>query len=286
MLCALVGALVIGAVGPLPHRGSPTRSPAAAAPERGSCLRSAPPGWRIVNCGEPHTSEVVTAWTSDLSSAAVRLWACSRLTEVYLGDLSAPASTAENWSPLPLMTTTALRHGPDPVLTVGYSWQACTVSPVSAIVYRSGYRGRLADVLATGKLPEDLRACYEQSTNVLVSTSCRSAHVGEVLAARQLRIYGDIGTERTTAADPRVRAQCLDIASRLTGAADPTFGGRLSVVVNLRANGVGIPASRDRNRDAENTYVSYRASCSVETPTKRRLYASMVDLGSKKLPLR
>ncbi len=58
------------------------------------------------------------------------------------------------------------------------------------------------------------------------------------------------------------------------------------MVVNLRANGVGIPASLDPNRDAENAYVLYRASCSVETPDDRRLYASMVDLGSKDLPLR
>jgi len=239
-----------------------------------------------VNCGEPHTSEVVMAWTADPPSTVVRLSACSRLTEVYLGDPSVTISTAGNWSSLPLMTTTAVMHGPGAVLTAGYSWQACTVSPVSAIVYRSGYRGRLGDVLTTGKLPEDLRACYEQPTNIMVSTPCRTAHVGEVLAARQLRIYGDIGTDRKTAPDPVVRTQCLHIASRLTGAADPTFGGRLSVVVNLRANGVGIPASLDPNRDAENAYVLYRASCSVETPSDRRLYASMVDLGSKDLPLR
>ena len=75
------------------------------------------------------------------------------------------------------------------------------------------------------------------------------------------------------------------IATATTAAADPTYGGRLQVVVNLHATGMGFVTSGDLVSNTAQSYVLYQASCALQSASGRELSASIVGLGSGPLPL-
>ena len=162
------------------------------------------------------------------------------------------------------------------------------VRPILLGSEQAGYRGRLRDVPATGVLPAELRPCFNRPVALaVVGVPCNSRHTGEVLAARQLQVFGSTTAVDTTASSPQVQAECLAIARRTTAAADPTYGGRLQVVVNLHATGMGFVVSKESSGTASTSqsYVLYQASCALQAATGHELSASIVGLGSGPLPL-
>jgi hypothetical protein len=290
VIIALIGVLMVNATVDRSVAGAATRMSIPAAPATGSCLARRTSGWVDVDCADPHTAETVQSWSAADVSQAGRYTTCKSAGQVYLGDRwgqSGDSPPTGGWSLPSVMSSTVLVTGPGSTLVRGWSWQACVVRPILLGAEGAGYRGRLRDVAATGVLPAELRPCFNRpGASWVVGVSCSDRHTGEVLAARQLRIFGTTTAVDTTASSPEVRAECLGIARRATAAADPTYGGRLQVVVNLHATGMGFVTSTDSPTDNSNSYVLYQASCALQTAASQvGLSASIVGLGAGALPI-
>ena len=290
VIIALIGVLMVNGTAGRSVAGAATRMAIPAAPTTGSCLARTSSGWVDVDCADPHTAEVVRSWSAADVVLAGRYTLCKSAGRAYLGDQwgqSGDSPPKADWSLPSVMSSTVLVDGPGTSLVRGWSWQACVVRPVLLGAGSAGYRGRLRDVPTTGVLPAELRPCFNRPGAAwVVGVSCSDRHTGEVLAARQLRIFGTTTAVDTTASSPQVRAECLQIARRTTAAADPTYGGRLQVVVNLHATGLGFVTSTNTPVDGSHSYVLYQASCALQTTRPGvELSASIVGLGSGPLPI-
>lgn len=290
---ALVGVLIINATVERSAAGTAVRLSLPVPPGAGSCLSSTRSGWLPVDCADPHTAEVVQSWSASDRPQPGRYEQCLAAGQAYLGDQSGQSGdspTTSEWSLPPVMSSTMLLNGPGTTLVSGWSWQACAVRPMLLGAGGAGYRGRLHDVPVTGVLPAELRRCFNRpGTTWVVGVSCSDRHTGEVLAARQLRVFGSTAALDSTASSPQLQAECLLIARRTTAAVDPTYGGRLQVVVNLHATGMGFVTSMtsvDAPVADSHSYVLYQASCALQTAASgAALVASVVGLGSGALPI-
>ena len=290
----LISVLVInGAVGRV-LGGSARRLPVPIPPAAGTCLRQSPSEWTATRCDAVHTAEVAQSWPAVRLPAMDLYEACMAAGRTYLTGPSAASpdgqySGQSTWSAPSVMTTTTLAHGPGAALTNGWSWQACIVRPILPDPNTVGYRGRLRDASASGSLPVELRPCFILPEGIgPVGTSCAVSHAGEVLAGRTLEMFGLNNQFEAVATDPEINAQCVEIARRVTGSADPTYGGTLAVVVNLRATGMGFQLSPGAGKKppSSRSYTLYQANCSLEAAAGRQLYASLVGLGAASPPLR
>lgn len=291
VMLTLIGVLIASATSDRFVTGAATRSAVPAAPRTGSCLSSGRTGWVPVDCAAPHQAETVQSWPAADISQSGRYDKCMTAGQAYLGESwgqSGDSPTKAGWSLPPVMSSTVLITGPGRTMVDGWSWQACVVRPVLLEAQSAGYRGRLRDVPATGVLPVALRPCFIRPVAAgVVGVPCSARHTGEVLAARPLQVFGSTTGVDTTASSPQVQAQCLGIARRTTAAADPTYGGRLQVVVNLHATGMGFVTSTDPPSNNSHSYVLYQASCALQTSASgAALFASIVGLGTGALPIR
>ncbi len=292
VIVTLIGVLIVNATADRSVAGSATPLPTPTAPDSGSCLSITRAGWVGIDCADPHTVEIVQSWSaSDASDASeVRLYErCIAAGQAYLGDQggqSGDSPTRSGWSVPPVMSSTVLVSGPGRSMVKGWSWHACVVRPILLGTDNAGYRGRLRDVPATGVLPVELRPCFNRPGAVgVVGVPCSARHTGEVLAARQLQVFGSTTGTDTTTTSPQVQAECFGIARRTTAAADPTYGGRLQVVVNMHATGMGFVVSRESSGNASQSYVLYQASCALQAGSGHELSGSIVGLGPGPLPL-
>lgn len=290
-MLAMIGVLIASATADRFIAGAATRSAIPAAPDTGSCLASTRTGWARVDCAAPHQAETVQSWSASDISQPGRYDNCMTAGQAYLGDSwgqSGDSPTKAGWSLPPVMSSTVLISGPGRTMVKGWSWQACVVRPVLLEAQSAGYRGRLHDVPVNGKLPVELRPCFNRPVAAgVVGIACSARHTGEVLAARPLQVFGSTTGVDTTASSPEVQAQCLSIARRSTAAADPTYGGRLQVVVNLHATGMGFVTSTEPPGNNSHSYVLYQASCALQTTASDAgLFASVVGLGTGALPIR
>jgi hypothetical protein len=287
LVCTLVGMLAINRASQQAVGGSAGRPPSPPAPQSGTCLVLETTGWVPSDCGEPHTAEVALGWSADQLRSVNLSQACANATESYVSVKNAPATTGSSWAVPSVMLTAPIVSGPDLSPTAGWSWRACVIRPVLPTLSAVGYRGRVRDSQITGVLPLALRPCYDRPPGLgLISISCTTEHLGEVLATRQLQIFGSDLKVQTTATEPAVLRECLDVARKSTGSSDPTYGGKLSVVVNLRDIGIRFVVSAASEQENADSYVRYRASCSLEAAQGRSLYASVVGVGSGPAPLR
>lgn len=289
VVITVIGVLTINALAGRTVPGAAGRVPAPPAPDSGSCLSITRTGWTAVGCAEAHTAEIVQSWPASARSEVGLYEKCMTAGRAYLGDQwgqSGDSATQPVWSVPPVMSSTVLVFGPGTRLVDGWSWRACVVRPILVGNAGAGYRGRLRDVPATGVLPAELRPCFNRPEAIgVVGVACTARHTGEVLAARSLQVFGSTTGQDSIATYPEVTAECLGIARRTTAAADPTYGGRLQVVVNLHATGMGFVTSDGTSGNGSQSYVLYQASCALQTGSGRELSASIVGLGSGPLPL-
>ena len=292
VIITVIGVLVINAMTGRSVPGFAAAQPPPVAPGSGSCLLDGSTGWDEIDCAEPHTAEIVESWSASAASPSSLYEPCMSASQTYLGDQwgqSGGSPTQAGWSVPPVMSNTVLVSGPGPDLVPGWSWQACIVRPILLGSATSGYRGRLRDVPATGVLPVALRPCFDRPGGLtVVGVPCSAQHTGEVLAARELQVFGGTTALDTTATDPQVQDQCLAIARRTTDATDPTYSGKLQVVVNLHATGMGFVTSPARNSagSISKSYVMYQASCALQTVgSGAQLSASIIGLGNGPLPI-
>ena len=109
------------------------------------------------------------------------------------------------------------------------------------------------------------------------------------MATRTLKLATPVATTAdgrspvdTLDTDPRRLARCRLLAQERTGLADPTFGGRSSVVIRLVVGGTSYGGTAT----AGLVSVSYAATCAVQAPTGHLLYESLVGMVSATPPLR
>lgn len=286
LVCTLIGALALNVATHQAVPGSAAMLPAPPPPAVGSCVTPSSTGWHVVDCNQPHTAEIAEAWAGSSLPSTNLYQNCVDATSTYL-DVQPTNDVDSAWSSPAVLTRNTLIHGPGTSLAPRWSWQACLVSPTVPDLDTAGYRGRLRDTLATGRAPVDLRSCFDRPVGVgLVGVSCKRDHVGEILAARMLRVSGDYSDPQPVTTDPSVTRQCADLARRSTGAADPTYGRRLSVVVHLFPTGFGFSVSGNKADDAAASYVLYRASCTLEASAGHQLYGSVFGVGNGPIPLR
>jgi hypothetical protein len=288
VILTVISVLVVNARVGRSVPGGALRMPVPIAPGSGQCLSSTPTGWIAVDCADPHTAEIVQSWSASVTAPVTLYEKCMTAGRAYLGDQwgqSGDSPVRAAWSVPPVMSSTVLVSGPGLKAVKGWSWQACVVRPI-LLGQLDGYRGRLRDVPATGVLPVELRPCFNRpAATVVVGVACTAPHTGEVLAARPLQVFGSTTqSDDDTATSPEVNAECLGIARRTTAAADPTYGGRLEVVVNLHATGMGFEVSTSATNSSQ-SYVLYQASCALQVATGQELSASIVGLGSRPLPI-
>ena len=287
LVATLISMLVLGGITGREVAGSAVLTPAPAAPQAGDCVRQSDVEWIPISCTSPHTAEVVQGWTA-LSTPGIDVYdKCITAARQYLPPPPEDGTPSATWSAPPVMSTTMLVSGPGRDQVSHWSWQACVIRPIISDENHAGYRGRLRDVTSTGNLPVELRRCFVRpGTLGVVGISCAQGHLGEILAARQLRVFTSSDQLDDTSTNPEVNAQCRGIARRATATSDPTYGGRLAVVVNLHATGMGFVVSIASRGEVSQSYVLYEASCSVESVSGHELYASVVGLGARPLPIR
>ena len=305
---ALLGGLAVSTVARVGLIGMPAVASAPAPPSIGDCVLRSAGAVRVVPCTELHTAEVTAAFPAQPTPAASRPGAarspsryqlCQQAASSYVGEAGIPGFAG--WQLPILPTIVQLGSGPAPMVIPGWSWLVCLIAPTTPLAQLTGYTGRITD-RSTGATPAALRSCYSlvslgQATSVqdgVSSTfssgvSCLGDHAGEIMATRTLKLTAPVATTAdgrspvdTLDTDAGRLAQCLVLAQQRTGLADPTFGGRLSVVIRLVVGGT----SSSGTATVTLTSVSYAATCAVQAPTGRQLYQSLVGLVSDTPPLR
>ena len=213
--------------------------------------------------------------------------ACSRMARQYLGadpsdripriGYQIPPLTGE-WSPVPLVVGTGMINGPAGQSPIGY--RACVLrpqAPSGANTAIGAISGAVRDLLTMPARPVSLRSCYISRDLVNIGMPCASTHIGEVLASAEVDPGGKL---EAAAGDQSFRDGCVALAADLIGVADPTFGGRLQVVVDGRV------VIRDAVNGASDTRQVGLLRCIVEAGEGWTLTGSVIDLDDRPLPLR
>lgn len=300
---ALLGGLVLSVGVRVGTPGTAVRAPLPSLPAVGACIRLYAPVQRQVSCTDPHDGEVTASWRSGVGAAQDRGSQCGAATAAYLG----PAPDPTGWHPPPIRQFIRVIAGPDHRVLPNWSWQACLAVPELPGGPGSGFTGRLAGSASTPG-PAELRSCFQipepggdptapasgprpASTRAV---PCRSAHDGEVLAVRRVRVAGaptiSFDTDQLDT-DPGRGAECTRQAAAATGAADPSFGGRLRVQVRVSIAGTRSGPARVAGQESGGAryqvviFTDYSQTCSLEAVTGR-LVDTLVGVGDDPLPLR
>ena len=300
---AVLGGLVLSVGARVGTPGAAVRAPLPELPAAGSCVRLYAPVQQLVPCTDPHDAEVTASWRSGAGTAQDRGSDCGAATAAYLG----PTPDPRSWHPPPIRQIIRVVAGPDRSVLPSWSWQACLTVPELPNGPDSGFTGRLAGS-ATGPGPAELRACYQipaPAGNSAAAASgprpadtravrCRTDHDGEVLAVRRVRVAGaptisfDSGQLDS---DPGRAAECTRQAAAATGAADPSYGGRLRVQVRVSIAGTRSGPARVPGQESGSAryqvviFTDYNQTCSLEAVTGR-LDDTLVGVGGDPLPLR
>ena len=282
LTAAVLAILVMSSLLAPPIGGDATRSAVPAPPAVGSCGDLLGGELVVLDCAQTHTVEVSYTWTASVPAAGPQptFAVCSDKVRDYVG--SPPSQDTEahqpgRWS-LPLRYRPVLAAGPNGDNLQDWSWQACLVAPMGPT---SGYRGQVRATPATGPVSPTLRICYEDPGTALAIVACTSPHFGEVVATQLLPAPRPASEADSPSADAQFLTSCASVARSVTGAVDPTYGGRLQVTV---LSDLG----RQPFRADFGVYYTSAGSdwlvCSLESANGRRLLNSVAGIGNGALP--
>lgn len=305
----LAGAVVLLAViagqSPRTAGGTAVAAPIPGPPTVGQCLLAAPgsaelllddqglrsTGRELATC--PAADDTWTARSVVLGEVAAVLTerlgrpqdGCVQPVADFLGE--PPPRVAGAWitagGPRVLVVNPDRRQWAD-----GQRWQACVLlpplwtadgllDPARGIgpVLRESARGRWSDPTFRNRLGDCVDEYSGAVATLYAPVFCGRGHELERLGV----IVG--------AVDPRaaavLRQSCGDLASARTAAADPTFGGRLRILVVVTA---ADGTSREIGDDAEELPGAVAADCLVRpTDPTTLLTASVIGLGAGPVPL-
>lgn len=298
-LVALVIAfvLLLGAPALLGHGTAGTANPAPLplAPPVGSCVVFAGADRHdltVVPCAANHVGEITMAWEAGTTAAARAgfvglpedFWTagdrsnphstlCHGWNQGYVGRPTATARATTAFAATPPAFGSLLVTAPAAQRTPTRYWSACVVEPS---VLGTRYVGRVQGTAADGSWPAAFARCLAQpafSATQLIYTPCSNPHRAEPMG----RIRGGLATGLAAV----LHDDCVQLIRDRTGAADPAFGGRLTIDVHnalLRTltleQTAALPA--DLSSDAD---------CVVELAGPGALVGSLVGIGSGALPV-
>lgn len=268
-------------------------------PPIGSCVLVDPAAVTRVDCDKAHDGEVAMSWAAGIlpeptfvlnrnysmiaTDAQGKLLPsdplCSGWGSQYVGTITkfGPAL----WAPVDPSFVTTKVVAPPGFGTDKQHWVACVVVPGKAAPYVGTVRDSGG---ATGSARPDIFGwCFSSdtvATSASVYSSCAGAHRIEQLATfipTQQMFYANTITVETTL--PEIEQGCLELATQMIGAVDPTFGGRLQirsapVSEELRTPEAGPPQSGLRVPDCFVSYVGVG-----------ELTGTVVGLGDGALPV-
>ncbi|MTD15899.1 hypothetical protein GIS00_18345 [Nakamurella sp. YIM 132087] len=276
----LVSALYLG-----PGRGGDAvRGPVPPPPPPGACVQQHPGRVVLVACSEPHSADVVLAWSAATGTTpegdpySVCQAAAAEFVGVQRQISEAVDRGTSGWTPPPLSWTSTLVSGPAGEMIPGWSWTACLVRPLIGHRPIGEYQGSMLSLGRTERRPAVLRWCYRFSGAPSGVTGCTEPHAGEFLSARMVRVAGD----RPAPVAPSAEAltSCAGRAAAVAGSGDPTYAGSLRVAVGYQLQGAGNSTGGDAG------YLVYLETCSLEAAGGRLLIDSVIDWGTAPPPLR
>ena len=266
--------------------GVAIRSDPPPAPSVGQCGDMVGGEFVSAGCSQVHTVEVTQGWQGgDPSPGSLPTFAhCNEEARKYVG--SAPSHSADAHPPgawsMPLRYRALVISGPGPVSRQDWSWRACLVAPLGPAPWH-GYLGSVRSVSAAGSAAAALRPCYLEQALPTTIVPCSSPHLGEIVGTRPAA-PGSGAARGSSTSD--LELSCAELATALTGAADPSFGGVLRVVV-LPEPGAQLPDPL--SADTGVYYTSEQRSewllCAIESAADRRLLDSVAGYAGRPLPL-
>ena len=134
------------------------------------------------------------------------------------------------------------------------------------------YSRSMRDALSGGRAPAEMAICLNQADLFTASrVACTTPHRSEAFAFRPTNVKGLTQSGLDT--------ECRKLVSRLTGLADPTVGGRLTVIAQTTH---GVEDVRAGLGDADDE--SGSATCAVDAPATHRLAGALLGLGTSPVP--
>ena len=155
----------------------------------------------------------------------LNLTLCGTAVSTYLGATPARISAGVAWSPSVLSWWPMVSSPSDLQLAAGQRWLACIVGPGPAGGSEKAYEGTLRNSVTTGVARDRSGLCNDDPglSDGYSGDACSRPHTTQLLAQAP--------TPGTATPMVRLRDSCAAAAAALTGLADPTAGGALTVVV-------------------------------------------------------
>ena len=257
----------------LPGTASVAAVPAA--PRVGSCVDVGAETVVVVDCASVHDGEVVLQWPSgpDGRPAVIDPVACAEMVEPYPVDVAGEQLTGDwfartGWVLVPGAATPVIARAPANQIGTRFDWSVCLITAGVA------YAGKVGGADRSEVAPGAFRACEAATGQV----SCARPHFAERLADKWdvlPHAATTTGVDRKQQIRETETASCLEFAAGVTGADDPTRGGRLTVEVTVEDTYPYDP-------ELAPGVIAYHASCVVTSD--RPLTASLVQFGPGPLP--
>lgn len=264
--------------------GTADRVPIPQPPQAGQCLSSM--RWSVLESSSQHpfstgvigscdgdkVGEIVSVFPPDnsggsvddiaMQSYLVRESECVTQVVDYLGlvlrpyGLGLPGVSSEEVQWTPYLLAAWVVVGPDDdQRMLGADWLVCAVATTMPV----SYEGSLRDAYSTGASHAGLGSCGVDSVGGAF-VNCNENHWVQRLATAE---YSDT----VTSADFELLYRtCKEVVAALMRVDDPTFGGELSVFVDMNLNN------------------GQSAGCDVRAPSGRYLNRSLIGIGDGPLP--
>lgn len=297
---AVLSLLITTGAGRFEVAGRAQAVPIPPPPATGSCLELNGAAVTAEPCDGPHNAEVTAAWAAGLAPTDLMPFhllaelpdgddteiVCQRAESDYLNYQSTDRSGL--WRPVKPVVFSRLIAAPAGQRTPSKGWTACVVTTPDLQRYagsvRGGYQFGVAEV--THRLPSFFGSCVLDAVNPDPTGHCSSPHPIEVLGTiNEDATLDGTGLYTGDVLAATLHSSCSALAAALTGAADPTFGGALTV-----AEGALIPGwAYDVVSQGDDGGWLFRSVptqvCYVATTGGRLLDETVIGVGGGPLPL-
>lgn len=258
--------------------GVATVAPMPTPPAVGSCVNTMRRSMSVVDCTQLHEGEVTATWIAEDPDRVREATddSCAAHARDYLGQVV--PQLMENWTLAVLTWETGVTRAPRAQRAEDYyGWNACVVRAPE----RGRYTGSIRNLADVTTRPAVFGSCQSYSVGLV---PCTDLHDGERLAdASGTWIDEQPGRpagSRLESIEASLSGGCTAVAEAMTGAADPTYDGRLRIIVWVQELGQ-VPYPDDETRYA----TDYLASCEVSA-VDGELTGSVVGVGDAELPMR
>ncbi len=286
----LITALLLAVMMPLVINpgllGAADRAPLPPPPPVGSCVRT---GMVVVPCSTAHDAEVAYTWTagrnpSERLADGSRPDACRAKVAVYVGASASipPASAGPDgwqWYPVWMAYASKLVAAPRAEGIDGLRWHACLVGPTQIERFTGVVRGTAA--LGSTR-PAPFGICSDPAGYPGNVVSCSRPHTRELIGF--MAVTEEMLNQSSPSGPPldteQAQQACLEMAGAVTGVADPTYGGRLTIgAQNVWPNWIQTSLGNGKMADLG------LPQCYLDSTGDTLLVGTVAGLGAQALPL-